>query len=129
MVESKRGYHLKKFGNHCYIQTNQQMAHNWLMHSIHWSSTVFPYMLKRRPAQEVLICCAGLYNIKNLRALHSQAAQTYCWQSMPYILVKLPVHWCWVVPHFYVTLKMAWVAICLLTARNFTFEGTLYGRK
>jgi hypothetical protein len=46
------------------IQINQQLALSWLMHSIHCGSTIFPYQVfERRPTEETLLGCVGLYNI------------------------------------------------------------------
>jgi hypothetical protein len=48
------------------------------MHSIHYGSAMFLYQaFERRPAQETLIGCAGLHNIKILKALNIHPVCVY----------------------------------------------------
>jgi hypothetical protein len=59
------------------VQSNQQMALSRLMYSMHCVSTIFPYQaLERRSAQETVIGCAGLHNIKFEGIEHSLCIQT-----------------------------------------------------
>jgi hypothetical protein len=66
---------LQYFHKGCF-QWSQQLALSQLRHSIHCSSTIFPYhAFERRPAQETLKGCAGLHNTKNLKALNINPVQ------------------------------------------------------
>jgi hypothetical protein len=50
-----------------------------LMHSIHFSSGVFPSQaLERKRAQETLIECAGLRNVTKLKVLYIHGTPNYC---------------------------------------------------
>jgi hypothetical protein len=54
------------------MQSNQQLALSRLMHIIHLGNTIFPdQALERRPVQETLNGCAGLYNGKFSSTEHS----------------------------------------------------------
>jgi hypothetical protein len=53
---------LQCFGKGC-IQSNQHLDLSRFLHSVHCGGAVFPYeALERIPAQDTLICCAGLHN-------------------------------------------------------------------
>lgn len=53
---------LQCFGKGC-IQSNQHLDLSRFLHSVHCGGAIFPYeALERIPAQDTLICCAGLHN-------------------------------------------------------------------
>jgi hypothetical protein len=62
-------YSVTMFYKDC-IQSNQQLALSQLLHSKHYTSTMFLYPAHDwRPAQETWVVCAGLHN-KKYRALN-----------------------------------------------------------